>query len=83
MICWPVEQSVQTPVDEHEPEQVFPHAPQLLVVVRLVSQPLPGALSQSANIPVHAVTTQLPERQPAVALESVQAFPHEPQFAGS
>jgi hypothetical protein len=60
--------------------QATPHAPQLVSVFRLVSQPLVGSPSQFAN-PEAQVGTQAPPVHVVVPLALEQTFPQEPQFA--
>jgi hypothetical protein len=57
-----------------------PHPPQLLVVVRLVSQPLVEMPSQFPQPELHALIWHDPVAQVAVAFVRLQAVPHEPQF---
>ena len=59
--------------------QTLPHVPQLVVVEALVSQPLVGLLSQSANPGLHIPTAQALFTQLAAPFWTVQTLPHVPQ----
>jgi hypothetical protein len=59
--------------------QAVPHEPQLVSVVRLVSQPLVALLSQLPQ-PALQVKLQAPELQAVVPWALVQALPQLPQF---
>ncbi len=58
----------------------FPHVPQLLVLVRLASQPLAALPSQSANPPLHDAMAHCDPVHVGAALESAQTLPHAPQL---
>ena len=58
--------------------QVFPHAPQLELVLSVASQPLAALPSQSAKPALQVATVQRPAAQPAVALGSTQGLPQLP-----
>ena len=53
------------------------------LLVRLISHPLTGLLSQLANPAVHPVTAQAPALQALLAWAREHAFPHTPQLPGS
>jgi hypothetical protein len=60
--------------------QALPQAPHAVgVLLRLVSQPLPGAPSQSAKPALQLPTAQDPPRHTAVALARAHALPQAPQ----
>ena len=62
----------------------IPHAPHDVTVVAVfVSQPSEVIMLQSAYPVLQAPMAQDPAVQTAVALASVQAFPHAPQLCGS
>ena len=59
--------------------QVVPQAPQLVVVLSWVSQPLAGLLSQSPKPVLQAPRVQVPVAQLAAALGKLQATLQAPQ----
>jgi hypothetical protein len=61
--------------------QLVPHAPQLLFVERLVSQPSDVALLQSPKPDKQLTNWQLPVEQLVVALGRLQGVPQPPQLA--
>lgn len=60
--------------------QTFPQMPQLLVVVRSVSQPLFALLSQLPQPELHAIWQEPPEQEGVPCVE-LQTAPHAPQCA--
>jgi hypothetical protein len=76
----PAEQ-VGAPLDV--PGQTFPHAPQLLVVLSGVSQPLAAIASQLSKPMLQAARTHVPVEQEALAFANAQAAPHAPQLLTS
>lgn len=60
--------------------QVAPHAPQFVVDVKLVSQPLPSLPSQLPRPELHDWIRQLIVAQVAVAFDRAHDIPHPPQF---
>jgi hypothetical protein len=76
----------QVPPARHAAEpwltaQLFPHAPQLLALVRAVSQP--GSAVQSPKPSLHLAIVQTPLTHDASALAKPQLLPQAPQFDGS
>jgi hypothetical protein len=64
--------------------QTFPHAPQLLLSVKvLVSHPFSGFKSQSAKPELQAEIWHLPDEQAGVAFAKEHMFPHAPQLRTS
>lgn len=62
----------------------FPQAPQLATsLVVMTSQPLAAVLSQLPKPVLHMATPQIPAVQFGVALTTVHALPHMPQFETS
>lgn len=61
-------------------EHVVPHSPQLLSVLRGVSQPVESCESQSAKPSSQVVISQVSDSQVSVALASEQGAPHAPQL---
>lgn len=60
--------------------QDTPHAPQLVVVFSVRSQPFDVRPSQLPNVGRHSKSVQAPTAQEAVALGNAQGTPHAPQF---
>lgn len=60
--------------------QAVPHEPQLVVVLRAVSQPLASAPSQLPKPLEHDAIAQTPPAQVAPALLREQLVPQAPQF---
>src|SRR5262245_48469700 len=62
-------------------EQILPQLPQLTAsVIRLRSQPLPGAPSQSPKPRLHEATTHTRLPHPGTALGGAHTLPQAPQF---
>jgi hypothetical protein len=60
------------------------HVPQLAgSTLTCASHPSPGCVLQSAQPALQLATVQLPETHAAVALGTLQVFPHPPQLPGS
>jgi hypothetical protein len=78
----PAQSRVHTPDAQKNPvAQVFPHAPQWLALeLVLVSQPFDALPSQLPKPALQLPTPQAPPAQAGVALGTVQAFPHAPQW---
>lgn len=75
---------MQTPALQLVPEgQTLPQVPQFASVLRLVSHPFNGSLSQSPKPSLQAATTQLPPVQAIVAFGAEQTWPQLPQLLGS
>lgn len=83
---------LQLPIRQAPPEQVAlalanehvrPHAPQFVVALRLVSQPLVSLPSQLPHPDAHAPSAHVPLEQVALALVNAHARPHAPQFDAS
>ncbi len=76
--------SAQLPVEQVEfafaKAHALPHAPQLLVLVRLASQPLAALPSQSANPTLHEAMAHCDPVHLGEALERAQTLPHAPQL---
>ena len=84
LVCPDPQVVTHTPAEQSwPPAQTLPQAPQLLVsLLRLRSQPLPGAPSQLAKPALQLAMVHAPAAQPAVALASEQTVLQAPQLVG-